>query len=108
MTDAFEDAGTTEPRSYLLLFNLSEPKPEHARLKPALQNIDAGAAFVYFDKHGGAALIHTRLASAQMGARLDGILLNSDRWLIVELGRDWRTFGLDKAAMWFQRHRPQK
>ena len=97
-----------QKRNYLLLFNITTPQREHAKLKPALLDLDPDAAFVYFDKHGGAALMHTHLAAGQIEDRLIGVFLNSDRRLIVELGPDWHTFGLDKAAMWFRRHRPQK
>lgn len=97
-----------EKRNYLLLVNTSTPQPEHARLKPALLDIDADAAFVYFDRHSVCALMQTHLEAHQIEDRLIGVLLNDDRRLVVELGRDWQTFGLDKAEMWLRRHPSQK
>lgn len=97
-----------DKRNYLLLINISEPQPEHRKIKPALEEMDPDVAFVYFDKHGACVLMKTHLAARQIEARLLGAVLNSDRRLIAELGPDWQTFGLDKAAMWFQRNQIQK
>jgi hypothetical protein len=88
-----------------MLLNIKTPQPEHAKIKTTLDTISNGTSKpVYFDRHGGAFLFMSRLSAGQIHGRFDGVLLNEDFYLIVELGKDWVTFGQGIAAGWLRNH----
>ena len=90
---------------YLMLLNIKKPQPEHAKIKTILASISGDTAkAVYFDSKGGAFLFMSKLNTGQIHGRFDGVLLNEDFYLIVELGRDWVTFGQGVAAGWLKNH----
>ncbi|MBY0483462.1 hypothetical protein [Nitrosomonas sp.] len=92
-------------KRYLLLLNTSTVQPEHAKIQTTLSKLSNDTSKpIYFDKHGGAFLFVTKLNAGQISARLEGILLNDDNYIIVEVGSDWFTFGNTKAATWFQKY----
>lgn len=93
-------------KNYLMLINLSDPNaPEHSSILGVIDKISDGSGKpVYFDKHAGAFLLQTSLNASQIYRRFDGILLNDDGCLIIEIGHDWMTFGHDKASAWLNRH----
>lgn len=98
---------TREPRPYLVLFNLPEPNPEHARLKDALTRLcheGEKAHALYVDRGSAAFGVYTSLNAGQICGRLDQIIFDRDRFIIVELSGDWMTYGYGKAANWFQKH----
>ena len=97
------DTDTEKP--YLMLLNIKSPQPEHAKIKTTLDALSNGTAkAVYFDRHGGAFLFTSRLNAGQIHGRFDGVLLNEDFYLIIELGQDWVTFGQGVAACWLRNH----
>lgn len=88
-----------------MLLNIKNPQPEHARIKTTLDALSDGTAkAVYFDKHGGAFLFMSKLNAGQIHGRFDGILLNEDFYLIIEIGHEWQTFGQGIAAGWLRNH----
>lgn len=92
-------------KPYLMLLNIKNPLPEHAKIKTTLDSISNGTAkAAYFDKNGGAFLFTSKLNTGQIHGRFDGVLLNDDTYLIVELGQDWYTFGHNAAAGWLRNH----
>lgn len=92
-------------RPYLMLLNIKEPQPEHAKIQSKLNEISRGTSKpIYFDKHGGAFLFKTTLRAQQVYDSLIGILLNDDRYIIVELGANWTTFGFEDASGWLRKY----
>lgn len=92
-------------KPYLMLLNIKKPQPEHAEIKARLEKLSNGTAkAVYFDSHGAAFLFTSTLNAGQIYGRFDGVLLNEDRYMIVELGQDWVTFGGGIAAGWLRHH----
>lgn len=92
-------------KPYLMLLNIKTPQPEHAKVKTILDSVSGGTAkAVYFDRHGGAFLFTSTLSAGKIHGRFGGVLLNDDSYLIVELGRDWVTFGHGIAAGWLRNH----
>jgi hypothetical protein len=92
-------------KPYLMLLNIKKPQPEHAKIKTILDTISDGTSkAAYFDKHGGAFLFMSNLNAGKIHGRFDGVLLNEDFYLIIELGQDWATFGQGIAASWLRNH----
>jgi len=88
-----------------MLLNITKPQPEHTKIKTILDGISNDTAkAVYFDKHGGAFLFTSKLNAGQIHGRFSGILLNEDKYLIIELGQDWHTFGQGVADGWLRNH----
>lgn len=95
----------SNPKNFLLSVFIGCPEPEHVKIKDIIKDIsDGNFQIAHLHKTCISILFSTQLASRQIQARLEGTALNDDRRLLVELGRDWRTFGLDKAASWLSRN----
>lgn len=92
-----------------MLMKLSNPgSPEHHQIEPVLKDISFNNyKFAYYDKHAAAVLFSTSLNARQIHARFDGVLLNDDQRMIIEVGHDWYTYGLDSAAAYLNRHVPR-
>ena len=100
-----QNTTNNQETSYMMLLNIKVPQAEHARIQAKLSEISSGTSkAIYFDKHGGAFLFKTTLKAQQIYDRLIGTLLNDDRYIIVELGTDWTTFGHEDAAGWLRKY----
>lgn len=100
---AYENNNIEKP--YLMLLNITVPQPEHAKILSKLNELSNGTVKpVYFDKHGGAFLFTTKLNARQLYDRLIGVLLNDDRYIIIELGKDGIAFGFESAMEWFRKY----
>jgi hypothetical protein len=91
-------------KSYMMLLNIAKPVPEHVKIKTILNEISPDSKAVYFDKHGGAFLFNTSLALRLVVARFDRVFQGDDRFLIVEIGPNWHTYGNNVAARWLRHH----
>lgn len=92
-------------RPYLMLLNITEPQPEHAKIKSVLDQIsDNTAKAIYFDKHSGGFVFTSKLKPRQIYSRFDQTLMSSDRCIILELGEEWFTHGYENASGWFQKY----
>ena len=92
-------------KQYLLTVFIASPQPEHGKIKDIVKDISGGNfQIAHLHQICIALLFSCSLAPRQIEARLGGAVLNADRRLLVELGRDWTTFGLDKAATWLSRN----
>lgn len=91
--------------NYLMLLNIKNPQPEHARILGKLSELsNETAKAIYFDRHGGAFLMSTSLDANSIYKKLDGIVFNDDSFLIIEIGSDWMTFGNNIASYWLKIH----
>ena len=96
---------TVPKKQYLLSVFIASPQPEHGKIKDIIQNIsDGDFQIAHLHKTCIAIVFSSSLVPRQIEARLEGAVLNDDRRLLVELGREWATFGLDKAATWLRRN----
>ena len=92
-------------RCYLMLLNITRPRPEHAQIKTIMNSISPDARPVYFDKHGAAFLFTSRLLLGHIASKFAGTLFGKDRFFIVQVGPDWFTSdGNDIAQAWLQQH----
>lgn len=95
----------TQPvKNYLLTVFIDKPASEHAKIKDIIHEISGGNSQVA-NIHQTELLIvfSTHLTPSQIDRSLDGAILSDDRFLLVELGRDWACAGLSKAANWLRR-----
>jgi hypothetical protein len=89
---------------YMMLVNIKNPRPEHARLMTALKTISPDPKAAYFDKNGGAFFFNSERPLRDISNRVFDLVGNEDQYLIVELGQSWVTLGLGSAAGWLRHH----
>lgn len=94
-----------DKRNYFLSVFISSPQPEHVEIKDIIQNISGGNfQIAHLHQTCIAFVFSSHLMPRQIETRLEGAVFNDDRRLLIELGRGWMTFGLDKAATWLNRN----
>jgi len=92
-------------RKYLLCVFIATPQPEHAKIKEVIKRISKDdCEFIKFHKDGVSVFFSTELVAGQIEAALDTCALSDDKRLIVEIGSDYHTFGLNHVHSWLQRH----
>lgn len=97
------DNETFPRKSFLMLLNTSSPQKEHAKIMEILLDVsNREAKPVYFDRHGAAILFNTAVSLGHIIKRFEGSVFNDDRYLIVELGDQWATWGNGIAAGWLR------
>lgn len=93
------------PRTYLLTVFIDSLSPEHARIIEAVKVISGGEHEVVH-RNGGCFCFAFNSArpfeSICMG--IETATLNSDRFVLVEAGQKWETYGLNRAAGWIRNH----
>ena len=92
-------------KTFLVGIFISVPADIHAGIKDALRKLSEGDfEFAHLHKMGVFAFLNTEKSAHQIHADISKFATNDDRQLIMEVGRDWQTFGLNKAAFWLQNH----
>lgn len=92
-------------RQYLLTVFITEPQAEHGKIKDVIHDLSGGnLKIAKFHALCISIVFSTKLTAWQIEDRLIGSVLNGDKRLLVELGRDWSTYGLEDAEIWLTRN----
>ena len=92
-------------KTYFVGIFITTPTSQHAGIKDDLHKLSNGDyEFVNLHKMGVFAILNTEKNAAQIDIAISRSTTNEDRRIILEVGRDFQSFGLNKAAYWLQNH----
>jgi hypothetical protein len=91
--------------TYLVSIFIGAPTERHAKIKDIAAQLSGGDyEFLHLHQMGAFLVLNTDRGASELANSFALATASDDRIFICEIGQDWHTLGLNKAAYWLQNH----